>query len=44
MRDKEIADSLGISVNTVKWHLKAVYQIAGVKSRHALFALALDEG
>jgi DNA-binding CsgD family transcriptional regulator len=43
MSDKEIAAALGLSVNTVKWHLKTVYQITGVKSRHALTALALDE-
>ncbi|GAB6391061.1 MAG: helix-turn-helix transcriptional regulator [Treponematales bacterium] len=41
---REIAETLRLSVNTVKTHLKAVYANTGVNSRHALTALALDEG
>jgi DNA-binding CsgD family transcriptional regulator len=37
--DKEIAQKLNISVNTVQAHLKSIYRKTGAGGRFALFAL-----
>lgn len=44
--NKEIADVLYISENTVKYHLKSIYEILGVKSRTQLlrFHTSAEEG
>jgi DNA-binding CsgD family transcriptional regulator len=39
LRYKTLASSLNISVNTVKTHLKRIYQITGVNNIGALSAL-----
>ena len=38
---REIADELGISVNTVKYHLKNALKILREKLEHYLIALSL---
>lgn len=40
-KNKEIADELGISVNTVKYHLKNTLKILREKLEHYLIALSL---
>jgi len=40
----QIAQRLGISTNTVREHVKAIYRKCGVKSRGELIALALSGG
>ena len=36
MRNREIADLLGVSVKAVEWHLSHVYRKLGIRSRHDL--------
>lgn len=42
LRDKEIADRLGISHDTVKTHLKSLYRKLGSSSRHEAVVKALE--
>jgi NarL family two-component system response regulator YdfI len=44
LRNKEIADRLGLSERTVKAHLAAVFNKLGVDSRAAAVAVAVEEG
>lgn len=43
-KNPEIAAELGVSVNTVKFHLKKVYKALNVKTRIEAVAVALDHG
>lgn len=43
-RDQEIAEKLGISVNTVKTHLRAMMDKTGIRSRTALAVRVRDAG
>jgi DNA-binding CsgD family transcriptional regulator len=36
MRNREIADLLGVSVKAVEWHLSHVYRKLGIRSRNDL--------
>ncbi|MEM7318690.1 MAG: LuxR C-terminal-related transcriptional regulator [Pseudomonadota bacterium] len=44
MRNEEIAEELGISENTVRYHLKRVYKKINVKTRVEAVAVAIDQG
>lgn len=41
MRNQQIADQMGLSVNTVKTHLKNIYKKIGVDSRTAAIRHAI---
>ncbi len=42
--NREIADTLVVTIKTVEWHLKHTYRKLGLSSRHQLReALASDE-
>ena len=43
-RDQDIADELGISVNTVKTHLRSMLEKTGLRSRTALAVRVRDAG
>jgi DNA-binding CsgD family transcriptional regulator len=43
LMEKEVAASLGISVNTVHWHAKAIYRALGVSTRVELMAMAMSK-
>jgi DNA-binding CsgD family transcriptional regulator len=43
-RNRQIADQLGISENTVKFHIAALYRKLGVSNRAAATALAFEAG
>lgn len=42
-RNREIADSLGISENTVKFHVARIFRKLGVRSRAEVSAVVLDQ-
>lgn len=41
--NQAIADRLSLSINTVKTHLKSIYQKEGVRNRQALIIKALGQ-
>ena len=44
MSNREVAEELYLSVNTVKWHLKHIYEKLDVHSRVAAVARAQEIG
>jgi DNA-binding CsgD family transcriptional regulator len=42
--DREIAEALFLSLNTIKWHNRQIYSKLGVASRTQAVALASQEG
>ena len=44
LRNQQLADTLLVSVPTIKWHLHNVYEKLGVGSRGAAVARAIQRG
>ncbi len=44
LRNRDIADRLGVGVDTVKWHLKTIFQKTKVRGRGGLAAIVLGRG
>jgi DNA-binding NarL/FixJ family response regulator len=44
LRNRGIADELGITVSTVKAHLSSIYAKLGARGRLDLFRFAVDKG
>jgi DNA-binding CsgD family transcriptional regulator len=42
--NREVADQLSISENTVEWHLRRIFDKVGVRSRSQLMAMNLADG
>lgn len=44
LRNRDIAERLGVGVDTVKWHLKTIFQKTKVRGRGGLAAVVLGRG
>lgn len=44
LRNRDIAERLGVGVDTVKWHLKTIFQKTKVRGRGGLAAIVLGRG
>jgi DNA-binding CsgD family transcriptional regulator len=43
LKNQEIADEIHISINTVKFHLKNIYEKIGVKNRKEILNFVIDK-